>query len=419
MKKFSEERKEYIRYGAVALISTAVFLVLMSFFIGFGFGDRNPYNSYTLQAVSWLKGRLDLGRDYSHLELAFFEGKYYVSFPPFPSFVMLPFALFMGENTPDYLILFIFNLLGVLYLYRTAVYFKLSPVKSLISTLFVFLGSNLIFPMLTPYVWFIAQVMSFALSLMSIYYALNNKAGLSLALWACAVGCRPMQIAFIPVLLYIIIRRNYESEEHEKDFSFLSALKLIVYRWKAVIPATLIAGVYMLLNYLRFGNPLQFGHDYLPEFVNSEYGQFSLHYVRQNLESLFRNIRFDHEGRMVIDHFNNISMLIITPLFVMVFVAMIAFLIIGLKDGSYGSIAYKCFGIIVCSVIYMFMIVMHATLGGWHFGNRYSNGIIPYFYLALMLLTSKEERLIKWEIPLLVWAIVLNSVGTVVVYNGL
>ena len=45
-----------------------------------------------LQAQSWLEGRLDLGKDYPYLELAVFGGKYYVSFPPFPSYIMFPFA---------------------------------------------------------------------------------------------------------------------------------------------------------------------------------------------------------------------------------------------------------------------------------------------------------------------------------------
>ena len=51
----------------------------------------SAYNSYTLQALSWLKGRLDVdNREY--LELAVYQGRYYVSFPPLPSVILLPFA---------------------------------------------------------------------------------------------------------------------------------------------------------------------------------------------------------------------------------------------------------------------------------------------------------------------------------------
>ena len=54
---------------------------------------QNPYNSYTLQAKAWLSGQIDLGRNYSHLEIAEYGGKYFISFPPFPSVVMLPFVI--------------------------------------------------------------------------------------------------------------------------------------------------------------------------------------------------------------------------------------------------------------------------------------------------------------------------------------
>lgn len=70
-----------------------------------------PWDSYTLQAQAWLDGRTDLGQDISYLELAIYNGKYYVSFPPFPSAVMLPFVLIFGTDTPNNLIIMIITLL--------------------------------------------------------------------------------------------------------------------------------------------------------------------------------------------------------------------------------------------------------------------------------------------------------------------
>ena len=74
-----------------AMDVTAVFLIILAvhFVIGAFNGkwpwSGNPYNSYLLQALSWLDGRLDLGSNYEWLELAIYNGKYFVSFPPFPS----------------------------------------------------------------------------------------------------------------------------------------------------------------------------------------------------------------------------------------------------------------------------------------------------------------------------------------------
>ena len=45
----------------------------------------------------------------------------------------------------------------------------------------------------------------------------------------------------------------------------------------------------MGLNYARFDNPFQFGHDYLPEFaVEKENGQFSPAYLAENWAKLWR-----------------------------------------------------------------------------------------------------------------------------------
>ena len=45
------------------------------------------------------------------------------------------------------------------------------------------------------------------------------------------------------------------------------------------VPVTLIAVSYMVLNYVRFGNILEFGRKYLPEFVNESNGQFNVIYI--------------------------------------------------------------------------------------------------------------------------------------------
>ena len=81
--KSSAKRKNPLLHAYVQVSFFAVFAVLC-IFTGKYPWDSNPFNSFTLQACSWLKGRLDLGENYPWLELAIYEGKYYVSFPPFP-----------------------------------------------------------------------------------------------------------------------------------------------------------------------------------------------------------------------------------------------------------------------------------------------------------------------------------------------
>ena len=60
---------DYISILLLCLCVTAVFFVAWTF-TGQWPWKSQPYNSYILQAQSWLEGRLDLGRDYPYLELA-------------------------------------------------------------------------------------------------------------------------------------------------------------------------------------------------------------------------------------------------------------------------------------------------------------------------------------------------------------
>ena len=78
--------KQAMDVAALFLIVLAVHFVVAAF-SGSWPWSSNSYNSYLLQTLSWLEGRLDLGQNYEWLELAIFEGKFFVSFPPFPSFV--------------------------------------------------------------------------------------------------------------------------------------------------------------------------------------------------------------------------------------------------------------------------------------------------------------------------------------------
>ena len=74
---------------------------------------------------------------------------------------------------------------------------------------------------------------------------------------------------------------------------------------------------------------------------------------------------------------------------------------------------------ILLSVAYLIVTMMHATMGGWHFGNRYTNDILPWLFVCLMPIFRKYRGWIKWQIPFAVWGILFNVAGTVIVYNGL
>ena len=105
---------------------------------------HQPYNSYILQAQAWKSGRLDIAQNYSHLEIALFEGKYYISFPPFPSYVMFPFVL-LGFEDIDGMIALISAVMGAVYAFKIFRHFNMSQNRSLLFALLLTVGSNWLF----------------------------------------------------------------------------------------------------------------------------------------------------------------------------------------------------------------------------------------------------------------------------------
>lgn len=395
-------------YGLITVLTSVSLLLLLFLLTGNNFTDINGYNTYALQANRWRQGFLDLGQDYVWLELAIYQGKYYCSFPPFPSCILFPLTFIFGSQTPDYLIMFIVDIILVMYLYLIGVELEMKAEDALILTLLATMGANTLFIMIHPGVWFFAQLICFATAAMAIYYALLGKGGLSLFLWGCSVGCRPMQVLFLPILLALLYRKE------RKDNEELPAWKLVMRKWYWGLPVSMIAGFYMLLNYLRFGSILEFGHNYLPEFMRAEYGQFHISYLENNIKSLLRLPQINDSGAMIINHFGDLNFLFVNPIIVAVLIGWLWMIL--KKDG----VIFAWGMVVMCLVLdYLLVIAMHKTLGAWQFGNRYVIDILPYVFLLGAMLFSKYKKPGKYLLPLLIFGVGLNVFGTVVVMNGL
>src|SRR5271154_1748984 len=68
---------------------------------------HTPYNHFALLADAWLHGRLDLGGPpppyTGNNDFAVFQGRTYVSFPPFPAVLIAPLVALSGgaDRTRD------------------------------------------------------------------------------------------------------------------------------------------------------------------------------------------------------------------------------------------------------------------------------------------------------------------------------
>ena len=403
VKPLKTKNTDYINILVLCLCVTAVFFVAWTF-TGQWPWKSQPYNSYILQAQSWLEGRLDLGRDYPYLELAIFNNKYYVSFPPFPSYVMLPFVL-IGWNSCDSMIAFAVSLLGAAYAFKILRHFNIDSKASIFFALFLTVGSNWLMTAQNAWVWFIAQNMAFTLSLMAIFYALKNKIGLSLAFWACAVGCRPFQILYLPALLYLIYNAHKAVNPEDK------IIDIIKKRYLALVPMAVIALSYIILNFARFGNITEFGHNYLPEHTNSELGQFNLSYIKENIGSLFKLPSVNSSGIWEYPQFNGMCIFLVSPIFISYLVYIARSIIKHEKFDMKFMIL-----VLAIAIIELLSITAHNTMGGAHFGNRYTNDVLPIIFTGTVMLLPKDKDWESFNYPLFFIGLAINLVGSIMFF---
>ncbi len=392
-----ETRGESLAAVFVLLAVAAVYFVIWSFTGRWPWAE-NIYNSYVLEAVSWTQGRLDLGKDYPYLELAIYEGKYFVSFPLFPAYVYFPFALIFGEHLPEGWIAFAVTLIGAVYTYKLVREMKRSRESAVFWTLFAMLGTNVLFTGASPWVWFIAQSMNYTLMMAALYYAKCGRGGISLALWACAVGCRPFSALYIVILL-LVLYGNGDAK---------ITVKAVLSNWRHFIAPAAIAVSYMAFNMARFSNPLEFGHTYLPEFQNAEHGQFWLGYIKDNFKNLFILPSVTRDGILEYPKYNGMCMFMISPIFVsyLIYTA-VAF-------AKKRNRAFLAIGFTVCAAA-LILLTAHKTMGGQHFGNRYTNDVIP-LVLFMLMSTNIKEKYDYLNIPLALLGGALNIVGTVMYF---
>ncbi len=159
----------------------------------------------------------------------------------------------------------------------------------------------------------------------------------------------------------------------------------------------------------RFGNVLEFGHNYLPEFTESTYGQFSLHYLAENVGRLLRLPAWE-QGKPQFPLFDGVAFWLVSPIFLCFAADWLRSLWNREKGGQ--LLAALTAGLVA---VHFLLLALHKTMGGWHFGNRYTVDAIPFLFLALIVLRQGREP----GLPVQSWSLftlALNIAGTVSAY---
>lgn len=359
------------------------------------------YNSYLLQAQAWLRGETALSQNYEYLELAVYEGRYYVSFPPVPSIPMVFYTLIWGNNVPGGLFQKLYLAIACLVilseLQRTR---RMRPSDCVAWALLLCLGSAMLPVGLVGGVWYEAQILAFLFSVSAIAAIRRGRPTLACLLYALSVGCRPFSVCLGPVLLALHLDRA-----RKLRLNLPCALKALI---PGIIVGLGIAAGYGIYNYVRFDNPFEFGHNYLPEFTRSEHGQLSFAYVGRNLRTLFFGAPFTTSEATLSFYPFGFSMFLSCPIFICNLVWLISDLI---KRRFQAAKAI----IILMGAVNVLLLCMHRTLGGYQFGLRYALEMVPLCF-AYLLLSPDRRNLTRWESVVMCFGLGFNFLGACLIH---
>ena len=339
------------------------------------------YNTYTLQALSWLEGHTWV-ENHPHLELAIFNGRYYVSFPPLPSVVLLPFAFLFGLNTPENGLVKCYACLSVLLIYKAL---RNAGYRSWDALLWAFLApfsSSFLTLTINGAVWYHAQTLAFLMVTAAIYCMTTDHMTLSLLLYALSVACRPFDALYAVPLFFVCWSINRKAGR-----TFAEILHSL--RWGVVL-GLLVAAAIGCYNAARFGNPLEFGHNYLPEFSFQGGVQFSLGKVGENISKFVFGSPFAWaNGTPELEKFG-FSFLIACPVLTCMIVSF-AMDLLRKQCTQEKAVVFCTF------LLHLFLLLMHRTFGGYQFGARYCTDLIPYAFLYKLLRREMDRTAVpEW-----------------------
>ncbi len=365
----------------LVIVTNLMWLWLHSL-IGGTFWGPSPYNSYTRQAMAWRQGLLHLPGNVPYLELAVFNGEYFVSFPPLPSVVELPLTFIFGMGTPDSLLVKAYVLGACLILYYA---FKRAGYNRWAAGGLAFLitfASSMLPMTLQGCVWFHAQTLAFLLTVTAVCCIRAERPSLALFTYALSVACRPLNALYgLPLFFVWISLRRRENIDWRRTLKPLIpgvVLGLIVAMW---------LGAY---NYVRFGNPLEFGHNYLPEFSTEGGVQFSIAHVARNAQKFLLGLplHLDKSTQSIRLETYGFSMLLACP-------TLGIMLIWPIVDAVKKRLTREKLVILLTCVLHGFLLLHHRTFGGKQLGARYAVDMIPY--TVLYLLVSPEKTKPHWS----------------------
>lgn len=368
--------------GDTRKIAVATLLIFSVTFVVYFFTREElptPYNNFVRLADAILNGRLHLTENLSWLELAPFEGKYFVVPPPLPAILILPIVAIFGPSTNQTLISIFFGSINVSLAFLAARTITKSRSVQLWSTAMFGFGTIHWWVATAGGVWTFSQTVSVTFLFIAILLTLNNYhpflagAALGASYWS-----RLTTILSFPFFLTIYSGRWFRKEETK---SIINKINL-----KPILWLGLGAGVFIALNavynLLRFNTPFDISYYLIPGVLEESWyqkGIFDITYVPRHLKVIFLGFpEIIDEFPYIIPSWNGMAIWITTPAFLYAFFG-----------GIRNKISLGCWLsiILIASVDFC-----HGTWGFAQFGYRFALDFYPFLFLLTVKGMGNDVR---------------------------
>ncbi len=372
-------------------------------------GDKR-FNFITLQHQHMvINPYKDLANDCGpHHNLRCDKTKYYVSFPPFPAVVFLPFVALMGYNFNDVIFTALNAGLNVALLFLLLQFLAQSGLMNrtrkeniMLALLFGF-GTVNYFSSVRGEVWYTALVMGITLNILYVRFAVGANSPFWAGLFLALATATRTPIAF--GVVFFLLEMFRDGDHYAIPDKEVLGKRLFLF----FLPLLVTAFVLMWYNYARFENPLEFGHRFLQAGARPsirEHGLFSMWFLNRNLAAALTHLPvidgvkpFIHITR------NGLSFIFLCPAFVLLLWP--KFHANSGQDSP--KLVYR--HLLIASLIIFIPHVLYQNTGWAQFGFRFSLDFTPYLIVALALSGRPMKRGFK---VLFVIALILNLFGAV------
>lgn len=291
-KLFLFESPTYIDW---AIYFTAFIILQVPAIINFYYNDGN-HNAYIHFAQSLLNGDLKLPSTIHNVgDLAYFEGKYYLPYPPLPGIILVPFVAIFGAAHINTVAIATAMACICLYLfYNILSRLKVSQeyIPWLIAAM-VF-GTGFWFALFTTHhVYAFAHITSFLFQLLVINEILGKRRWWLVGIF---IGCTFLTRQF--TICYVFFALGYMYYLHKSREERINLKKIL----GLALPLGFFVALYLWYNYVRFGNAFDSGYTHiifigiLKERVQ-QFGVFSPKYFLYNLyTALIKGFNINFQG---------------------------------------------------------------------------------------------------------------------------